>query len=198
MNTTKLVVMTLPNYYEKEFAIHWKFFPTFHNPSVHQNPFFSPFKQSSEVITHYTEWSQTHSTIQHPNLYSSTITQHNQRNIPVIMHPNNVFILQHLKMIPIFIWLCSTKIPFMLLCHIGISQTWYLSRANHMLHHKSSKYHTKIIFKPLLFTHTCTQTSLNKKNPIFSLFIFNPMVAHVKIHKCLILMYAHHLPQMSF
>ncbi len=39
MNTTKLVLMTLPNYHEKEFVICWKKFPTFHNPSAHQNPF---------------------------------------------------------------------------------------------------------------------------------------------------------------
>ena len=61
--------------------------------------------------------SQMHSSIQYHNMYSSTIMQHNQSNIPVIMHPNNVFILWHLKMIPIFIWLCSTKVPFMSLCH---------------------------------------------------------------------------------
>ncbi len=96
---------------------------------------------------HGTHSSEMHSTIQYPNLHSSTIMQHNQRNTPVIMHPSNIFILQHLKLIPIFIQPCSTKIPFMSLCHIKISQTWYLARANHMLHHKSFKYHTEITFK---------------------------------------------------
>ncbi len=55
MNTTKLVIMTLPNYHKREFKIHWKKFPTFHNPSVHQNLLFSPFEPSLEVMTHYTE-----------------------------------------------------------------------------------------------------------------------------------------------
>ncbi len=121
---------------------------TFHNPSVHQN--FQPISAifRGDHTLHGMHWNQMHSTIQHPNMYSLTIMQHNQRNTPVIMCPNNVFILQHLKMIPIFIWPCSTKIPFMSLCHIKISQTWYLSGANHMLHHKSSKYHTEITFKP--------------------------------------------------
>ena len=54
-NTTKEVINTLPIYHKKEFMIRQKNFPTFHNPSVHQNPFFSPFEPSSEVTTHYTE-----------------------------------------------------------------------------------------------------------------------------------------------
>ncbi len=37
--------------------------------------------------------SKMHSSIQHPNMYCSTIIQHNQSNTPVIMHPKNVFIL---------------------------------------------------------------------------------------------------------
>ncbi len=122
---------------------------------------------------HRMHWTQTHSTIQHPNLYSLTIMQHNQRNTPVIMHPNNVFILWHLKMIPIFIWPCSTKIPLVLLCHIESSQTWYLSGANHILHHKSFKYHTEIVFKPFWFALTCSRTHL-KKIPFFHIFYIRP------------------------
>ncbi len=135
-----------------------KKFPTFHNPSVHQNPFFSPFEPSSEVITHYTECTGLKCTqpSNTPTCTLPTIMQQNQRNTPVIMRPNNVFILQHLKMIPIFIQPCSMKIPFMLLCHIKISQTWYLSGANSMLHHKSSRYHTKITFEPFFPTHIPT------------------------------------------
>ncbi len=53
--------------------------------------------------------SQMHSFIQYPNMYSSIVIQLNQSNIPVIMHPDNVFILQHLKMILIFIWPCHMQ-----------------------------------------------------------------------------------------
>ncbi len=55
MNITKEVINTLPNYHKKEFMIHWKKNPTSHNPSVHQNPFFSLFEPSLEVISHYME-----------------------------------------------------------------------------------------------------------------------------------------------
>ncbi len=54
-NTTEVVIMSLPNDHQKEFVIHQNFFQLF-NPSVHQNPFFSPFVPSSEVITHWMEW----------------------------------------------------------------------------------------------------------------------------------------------
>ncbi len=39
---------------------------------------------------------------------------------------------------------------------------------------------------------------LSKKSNFFTFFIFNPMVAQVKIHKYLILLYIHHLPTMPF
>ncbi len=37
-----------------------------------------------------------------------------------------------------------------------------------------------------------------KTSILFTFFIFDPMVAQINIHKCLILSYAHHLPPMSF
>ncbi len=70
-NITKLVVMTLPNCHWKDFVIHQETLPTFHNPSVHQNLFFSPFEPSSEVITYCMECTQ-HST---PLQLSSNITK---------------------------------------------------------------------------------------------------------------------------
>ncbi len=148
-NTTKAVVMSLPNYHQKEFMIHqffFQFFTPHQSIKIYFQPIWAIFRGHHAL--HAMHLSQTHSSIQHPNMYSSTIMQHDQRNIPVIMPPNNVFILWHLKIIQIFIWSSFTKIPFMLLYHIRISQTWYLSRANHMLHHKSCRYHTKITFKP--------------------------------------------------
>ncbi len=127
--------------------INFQLFTTHQSIKIHFQPIWAIFRCNH--TPHRMHWTQMHSTIQHPNMYSLTIMQHNQRNTPVIMCPNNVLILQHLKMIPIFIWPCSMKIPFVLLYHIKISQTWVISRANHMLHHKSSKYHREITFKPL-------------------------------------------------
>ncbi len=151
MNTTKVVVMTFPNYNKKDFVICQKKISNFSQPISPSKSIFQPIW--AIFRGHHTlqgmHSSQKHSTIQQSNLYSSTIMQHNQRNTPVIMHPNNVSILWHLKMIPIFIWPCSMKIPFVLLCHSKMSQTWYLSGANHMLYHKSSIYHTEITFQLL-------------------------------------------------
>ena len=127
---------------------------------IHFQPICAIFR--GHHTPHGTHSSQTHSSIQHPNMYSSSIMQHNQRNTPVIMRPNNVFILWHLKMIQIFIWPCFTKIPFVSLCHIWIPQTRSLLGTNRMFHHKSCKYHTKITFKPFQFAHTCTWTPLEK------------------------------------
>ncbi len=147
MNTTKEVIDTLPNYHQEEFMICWKKFPIFHNPSIHQNPFFSPFEPSSEVITHHIECTRVKCT-QPSN--TPTCTLQLSCNITKETHLSScaqtMFSFYDAS---IFIRLCSTKIPFMLLCHIKISQTLYLSRANHMLHHKSSKYYTEITFKPL-------------------------------------------------
>ena len=190
--------MTLQNYHWKDFVMCQKIFSNFSQPIRSAKSIFQPIWAifGGHHTLHGTHSSQTHSTIQHPNMYSSTIMQHNQRNTPVIMHPNNVFILWHLKMIQIFIWPYFMKIPFMSLCHIRISQTWYLSGANCMLHHKSCKYHTKITNYSNLPTHV--PRPLLIKSNVFTFFIFDPMVAQLKIHKCLILSYAYHLPPISF
>ncbi len=58
INTTIVVVITLLNYYWKDFTLHWYKFSTFFNPSVHQNLFFRPFEPSSEVLMHLMEHTQ--------------------------------------------------------------------------------------------------------------------------------------------
>ncbi len=165
--------------------------PTSPSKSIFQ-PIWAIFRGHHTL--HGMHWTQMHSTIQHPNMYSSTIMQHNQRNTPVIIHPNNVFILQHLKMIPTIIQPCSTKILFVSLCHIKFHKLGIYpeqitcSITNHP--NITPEYHSN------LPTHVPGPPL--KKSHLFTFFIFNPMAAQVKIPKCLILMYAHHLPPMSF
>ncbi len=144
-NTTKVIHMTLPNYYKKGNWDLLKKILNFHNPTRSSKSIFHTIWAifRGHHTLHGMHLSQTHSSIQHRNMYSSTNNQQNQTNTPVIMHPANVFILWYLKMIPIFIWPCSMEIPFVLLCLIRISQTWYWSGANCLLHHKSFQYHTK-------------------------------------------------------
>ncbi len=107
-NITKVVTIALPNYNQIDFAVHGYKLSIF---CQHNSPSKSIFHTIWTIFSgHHTQYgmhaSQMHSSIQHPNIYSSTIVQHNQSNTPVIMHPDNVFILSHLKMIQIFIWPC--------------------------------------------------------------------------------------------
>ena len=93
-NTTKSVVMTLLNYNQKDFILHWYKFFLFFTPfsptqSIYQT-FWAIFR--GHHVPHGMHSSQMHLSIQHPNMYSSTIIQHNQSNTPVIiMHHDNVF-----------------------------------------------------------------------------------------------------------
>ncbi len=116
-NTTKLVIMTLSNYHQKEIMIHQKKIPTFLNPSLYQNPFFSPFEPSSEVIMHCMECTQVKCT--HPS-NTPTCTLQLSSNITKVTHLSsyalNVFILQHLKMIP------DHAVQKSQLCHFATSE----------------------------------------------------------------------------
>ncbi len=75
MNTTKVVVMTLPHYNMKDFAISWKFFSNFSQPISPSKSIFQPIWAifRGHHTLHRIHWTQMHSTIQHPNIYSLTI-----------------------------------------------------------------------------------------------------------------------------
>ena len=102
-----------PALQQKGFCDPLNFFFNFSQPMSPSKSIFQPIWAifRGHHTLHGMHLSHMHSSIQHPNMYSSTIMQHNQRSTPVIMHPNNVFILWHLKMIQIFIWPCFTKMP---------------------------------------------------------------------------------------
>ncbi len=101
-------------------------------------------------------------------MYYSTFIQLYQSKTPVILHPNNVFTFWHLKMISIFIWPCYMQIPFVLLCHITISQTWYQSGVKHILFHKSFTNQTENMYTD------------PKKFTFLTFFMFDHVVAQVK------------------
>ncbi len=125
---------------------------------------FRPFELSSDVIMHLMEHTQVNCTC--PSNTPTCMLQLSS-NITKVKYlsscaPTMFFPLQDLKIIPMLIWPCYMQIPFVSLCHIKISQTWYQCRAHGMLHCKSFKCHTDITFKPLKFPHTCTLSPVEK------------------------------------
>ena len=106
--TTKRILLCI----DTNFAL----FSSYQSSTIHFSDLLNHLQRSSCTSWNALESNvQLYSSIQHPNMYSSPIIKYNQRNIPVIMCPDTVFILWHLKMTPIFIWQCHMQIPFMLL-----------------------------------------------------------------------------------
>ncbi len=174
INTTKVVIITQPNYNQKEFAICWNFFQLFttHQSSkIHFSAHLSHLQRSL-----CTTWNALElNALNHPTPQHVLFDYHAIQPKKHTCHhaPKQYFHFTTPQNDPNFHPTMLHKIPFVSLCHIEISQTWYLSRANHMLHHKSFKYHTEITFKPFWFTLTCTQTHL-KKIPFFHIFCNRP------------------------
>ncbi len=108
--------------------------------STHHNPFWRPFEPSSEVIMHLLEWAQVKCTDPSNTptcavwlLCNTTKVMYLPSCIPTIQQcfyimtpqndPNIHLTMQHAK-----------QIPFELLCHIEISETWYHSKIKPKIH----------------------------------------------------------------
>ncbi len=143
--------------------------------------------------------SQTHSSIQHPNMHCSAIIQHNLSNTPVIMHPHNVFSqcfhivtpqsqfsLTMLYANPIH---ATTTLEFHLLNIYPDQITDFITS------------HSIIILNIHLNNYNLPihiHWPLSKTSNFFTFFIFGPMVPWVEMVTSLILSDAHYLHPRTF
>ncbi len=143
-NTTKVVVMTFPNYNKKDFVIHQKnfqLFTTHQSIKINFSAHLSHLQRSS-----HTTWNALESNaLVHPTpqlvLFNYHATKpkkhtchHMHKQCFYFITPQNDpnFHLTMLHKDPIHIGM-----P-----HWNFTQTWYLSRANHVLHHEGQHHQT--------------------------------------------------------